>query len=93
MIICYGACAVWPSTSFDTLQSDQSPLPKGPLTTDEISWFVSCFCIGGLLGTVLFGTIVNVVGRKTYCCLLAVPMIVSVIYGAIFFIRSIYATI
>lgn len=70
-----GTVMGWPSVSIGTLQSEWTPLDS-PISTLEISWVVSLFCVGGLVGTILFGLITNLVGRKMYLLLLAVPMIV-----------------
>lgn len=78
MIVGYGTSFIWPATSYATLQSELSPLNHGPISTEEMSWIVSMFCMGGFLGTILFGAIANAVGRKTYMCLLALPQIVLV---------------
>lgn len=77
MIISYGTACGWPSVSFGTLEGEFSPLADGPLSTEEISWIVSLFCMGGFIGTVLLGAIVNFIGRKSYLCVLAIPQIVS----------------
>lgn len=77
LIIGYGTACGWSSVSFVTLQSDQTPLDDGPLSTQEISWIVSMFCVGGLCGTIVLGMMTNAVGRRTFLLLLAVPQIVS----------------
>lgn len=76
LIVGYGTSCGWPSVSFATLQSEQTPLDNGPLTTEQISWIVSIFCFGGLLGTLLFGAMANVIGRKSFVLLMAIPQIV-----------------
>lgn len=81
MIVGYGTSCIWPAISFDTLQSGEwSPLANGPISTEEISWIVSIFCMGGFLGTIFFGLIANALGRKTFLCLMAVPQIVGVLF-------------
>lgn len=78
LIIGYGTTCGWPSVSFATLESAAlTPLENGALNTEEISWLVSLFCLGGFVGTIFFGTIINVIGRKPFLCLLAIPQIVS----------------
>lgn len=77
MIVGYGTSCIWPAISFETLQSEQSPLENGPISTQEISWIVSIFCMGGFLATIVFGVFANAVGRKTYLCILSVPQIVG----------------
>lgn len=82
LIVSYGTTVGWPSVSFDILESpERTPFVTGPLNTVQISWLVSLFCLGGFLGTILFGILINLIGRKTYLCLLAVPQIVWNIIG------------
>lgn len=78
MIIGYGTSFIWPAISFDKLKSElSSPLDDGPVTTEEISWIVSIFCLGGCLGTLCFGIIADRIGRKSYLCWLAIPQFVK----------------
>lgn len=77
LIVSFGTSCGWPSFSFLILESKETPLKSGPLTTEELSWIVSIFCFGGIVGNFLFGWLVNKFGRKQMLCILAVPQIVS----------------
>lgn len=46
------------------LSSDKTPLSSGPLNNEEVSWIGSINCIGGLLGSILFGYSTSVIGCK-----------------------------
>ena len=54
----------WNSPSFPVLQSEDSPLPSGPITEEETSWILSSMSPGCLLGSLLFGWIMEQWGRK-----------------------------
>lgn len=77
--VCYGASAGWPSSSFLLLQSDElTPLSSGALSKEEMSWIASILCIGGFVGTILFGLLADVLGRKYILCFQGIPSIVSI---------------
>lgn len=66
-----------PSSSFLLLQSDElTPLSSGALTKDEMSWIASILCIGGFLGTIIFGLLADILGRKYVLCFQGIPSIV-----------------
>lgn len=66
-----------PSSSFLLLQSDElTPLSSGSLTKDEMSWIASILCIGGFLGTIIFGLLADLLGRKYVLCFQGIPSIV-----------------
>lgn len=73
----FGTSCGWPSFSFLILESEETPLKSGPLTTEELSWIVSIFCCGGVAGNFLFGWLVDKFGRKQILYILAVPQIVT----------------
>lgn len=56
-------------------QSEASPI--GMMNSDQISLIVSLLCIGGTVGTILFGLCSDVWGRKTMLLLIAIPQIVA----------------
>lgn len=58
------------------LESDESPLPSGKISVDEVSWISSLICIGGLIGNVFWGFITNRFGRKRPLITLTAPTIV-----------------
>lgn len=74
--IVYGIVCGWPSPNIPILSSQDTPLPTGPLSHEELSWISSILCIGGLTGTFLFGWIGNHFGRKYPLCFLTVPLCV-----------------
>lgn len=73
--VCYGVALGWPSASLLLLQSPDTPLPGGPLTTAECSWIGSLIALGGLCGNMLFGWLSGRIGRKPILLLAAVPML------------------
>ncbi|CAD7088662.1 unnamed protein product [Hermetia illucens] len=68
-----GHSTAWCAPSLPLLQSENSPLPSGPITVEEASWIGSTVCIGGILGTFLFGILVDQLGRKKALYLLTIP--------------------
>lgn len=48
-------------------------LETGPASYEEISWIGSVICIGGFLGTILFGRMSTWFGMKTTLLLLMIP--------------------
>lgn len=77
LIVAFGTSCGWPSFSFLILESDDTPLKSGPLTTEELSWIVSIFCFGGVAGNFLFGWLVDKFSRKQILYFLSIPQIVS----------------
>lgn len=78
IVISYGAICGWPSVTFPILQSaDQTPLDVGPLSTEQISWVGALLCPGGLLGTLVYGWMMDKIGRKMSICSTAIPQIIS----------------
>lgn len=75
--ISYGTFAGWPSAAFLVLSSKDTPLDSGPLSEEQLSWIGSLLGIGGLVGSILFAWLSNLVGRKLALSLVAFPAIVS----------------
>lgn len=73
----YSISVGWTASSFLIYDSDDSPLPTGRLSMDELAWIGSILGIGGLFGTVIVGWICDCVGRKNSLLALAIPQIVS----------------
>ena len=73
----YGCTCGWPSPSFPILLSSDAPLVNGPLTVEETSWVGAILCVGGISGTLLFGYLADIIGRKFSLILLAFPQIVN----------------
>lgn len=59
------------------LTSDDTPLPSGKMTMDEVSWVVSLLSVGAIFSNVVFGFVANHFGRKISLFLIGIPMIVS----------------
>lgn len=71
----YGVACGWPSVTIPILSSIDSPI--GAQSNEILSWIVSLMCIGGLTGTLFFGWITNILGRKIPLWFLSAPSIVS----------------
>lgn len=72
-----GHAVAWLAPTLLVLQSENSPLVSGPVTVEEASWIGSVVSVGGITGTILFGTLLNVIGRKKSLYLLTIPHTVS----------------
>lgn len=59
------------------LESEQTPLETGPLTSPEIAWVGSLLGIGGVVGTIVVGWMCETFGRKWSLIFMAVPMAAS----------------
>ncbi|XP_039437009.1 solute carrier family 2, facilitated glucose transporter member 8-like isoform X2 [Culex pipiens pallens] len=73
----YGFVCGWTSPSIPVLQSAETPLPSGPITTDQGSWIGAAMCVGGFLGNAVSGWMADRYGRKLTACLAAIPQIIS----------------
>ncbi|CAO1413721.1 unnamed protein product [Diamesa hyperborea] len=73
----YGASCGWNSPSIPILESDDSPLNSGPVTSEESSIIGSILCLGGLVGTLLFGWLMERIGRKISICITAIPQAIA----------------
>jgi len=73
-----------------TGSNETSPLGEDaiPLTDEDISWIGGFFCIGGILGTPLYGYFATSFGRKLTLILAALPFILA--YGLILIADSSY---
>lgn len=56
-------------------QTEESPI--GILNSDQVSLIASILCIGGTVGTIVFGCIVDHWGRKTTMILIAIPQLAA----------------
>lgn len=59
-------------------QSEDSPI--GMLSSSQISLIVSILCVGGCLGTVVFGFLCDVLGRKLSMLMAAIPQIAANVF-------------
>lgn len=66
----YGLAVGWCSYNTPILLSDDSPLESGPVTIAQMSWIASIYCLGGGIGSFIFGFIADKIGRKyaMLCC-------------------------
>lgn len=69
----HGCALGWLSPSLPYLRSDESHLVTGPVSSDEVSWIGSSLCIGGFIGTIAFGKIAEMLGKKKALLLLVFP--------------------
>lgn len=82
--LAHGVVQSWTSPVLPFLQSDESPLTSGPITTEEASLIGSLSCVGGFTGTFLYAFFADKYGRKKAILCLAPPTILfwlSVIYA------------
>lgn len=77
MTISYGGFSGWPSASFLELQSKDSPLETGPMSSSDVGWVGSIICVGGVLGTIFYSWFADSYGRKKCMLLVALPSLVS----------------
>ncbi|XP_059610684.1 facilitated trehalose transporter Tret1-like [Phlebotomus argentipes] len=73
----FGLSIGWVSPSIPQLLSPESPLPSGPISVDEASWVSSIPYLSGAFGTVIFGWLVDHLGRKYSVYIGAVPNIIA----------------
>lgn len=82
LTLIYGINVGWVAPNMLLFQSENSPV--GELTTAQISLIVSLMCLGGVVGTSLFGIMAEKWGRKWTLIWIAVPQILGgilLIYG------------
>ncbi|XP_055640539.1 facilitated trehalose transporter Tret1-2 homolog [Toxorhynchites rutilus septentrionalis] len=74
--ISYGFTCGWTSPSFPILESWDTPLLSGPISSEEGSWIGASLCIGGFIGNLVSGWMADRYGRKLTACLAAIPQII-----------------
>lgn len=67
----------WTSAAIPFLKSSESPLKSGSITTEEASLIGSSLTFGGIFGTLVFGYIATIIGRKRTIFLIALPQILG----------------
>uniref|UniRef100_A0A8D8B3U9 Facilitated trehalose transporter Tret1 n=1 Tax=Culex pipiens TaxID=7175 RepID=A0A8D8B3U9_CULPI len=72
----YGITVGWTAPIIPLLQSPDSPLPSGPISTAEASWIGSVMGFGGVTGTLLIAPIHTYFGKKVALLSLAVPHLI-----------------
>ncbi|GAB0091267.1 hypothetical protein DMENIID0001_060860 [Sergentomyia squamirostris] len=81
--IIFGICVGWASPIAPILTSEEeTPLPSGPLTVDEISLVSSIMALGGMLGAIVFGWISNRLGRKWTLIVGTIPQVIAYVFMA-----------
>jgi MFS family permease len=81
----YGLSTGWTSAALPLLQSKDNPLPV-EISRDDGSIIGSILTVGGFFGTICFGYLMNVIGRKWTLYLVAFPQIIGWI--AMYFAQS-----
>lgn len=79
MTLTHGVGVGWLSPSLRLLGSDHSPLGD-PITITEASWMGSLIGLGSLTGNIIFGLLLDRLGRKLCMYFLAIPNMVSSYY-------------
>ncbi|KAM7364422.1 facilitated trehalose transporter Tret1-like [Cochliomyia hominivorax] len=70
----HGIATGWISPALHQLQSYNSPT-NFVVSVEEVSWIGSLFGLGSLTGNILFGLLLNRIGRKWCMYLIAIPYI------------------
>ncbi|XP_062125159.1 facilitated trehalose transporter Tret1-like [Drosophila sulfurigaster albostrigata] len=83
MTFTHGVGVGWLAPSLPLLGSEETPLDK-PISIDEISWVGSLIGLGALTGNIIFGLLLDRLGRKLCMYLLAIPNMIYwiLIYSA-----------
>jgi MFS family permease len=75
--LAHGAAIGWTSPFLPILESNLSPLDDGKITKEESSWIGALLCVGGVIGTFIFGWMADKFGRKISSCAIAFPQLVT----------------
>lgn len=73
LVVAHGCAMGWTSPFIPYLKSPETHLESGPLTSEDVSWIGSLLSIGGLIGTVAFGSITEKIGKRNTMFLLVIP--------------------
>lgn len=73
--MCYGISVGWAAPNTVLFMTEDSPI--GVMTASQISWIASMICIGGIVGTIVFGGLVDILGRKIVTIGIAIPQILA----------------
>lgn len=76
----YGASVSWAGPNFLILESDDTPLQSGKLSTVEASIVVSIPCFGAIISTLFYTFMLDRLSRKLLLLSLAVPQLVNLLY-------------
>uniref|UniRef100_A0A182TTK4 Major facilitator superfamily (MFS) profile domain-containing protein n=1 Tax=Anopheles melas TaxID=34690 RepID=A0A182TTK4_9DIPT len=69
----------WSSSALPTLQTsagDERLLESGAITLQQASWIGGALCLGGIVGTLVGGAIVDRIGRKWTAWIAGLPLVV-----------------
>lgn len=75
--VSYGMAIGWSSPSLPILLSDDSPLETGPISPNEAAMISAVLCVGGALGAISSGFIIDQIGRKPSLLMCGLLQIVS----------------
>lgn len=75
-MLSFGCTIGWLSPALPLLQSIETPLISGPMTTEQVSWTGSTLPLGALAGNIIYGYLMVRIGSKTCLMSLAVPQLV-----------------
>lgn len=74
LTFCHGLAFGWVSPLMKLLYSDDTPLYR-PVTIEELSWIGANTCLGGLVGDLLAGFLVDRIGRKWMMIIACIPQV------------------
>ncbi|XP_040168173.1 facilitated trehalose transporter Tret1-like isoform X1 [Anopheles arabiensis] len=77
--VSYGMISGWSSSALPTLQTsagDERLLESGAITLQQASWIGGALCLGGIVGTLVGGAIVDRLGRKCTAWIAGLPLVV-----------------
>lgn len=74
----------WLTMALPLLQSEETPLETGPITTEQVSWAGSIMSIGALLGNFTIGYLTNKIGSRHATFILGIPQMVSELFCSSF---------
>lgn len=76
MTLTHGIGVGWLAPSLPLLGAELSPLDR-PISIEEASWVGSLIGLGALAGNIIFGLLVDRLGRKMSMYFLAIPNMVN----------------
>jgi len=77
MTFTHGVGVGWLAPSLPLLGSEKSPLGQ-PINIDEASWVGAFVGLGALTGNIIFGLLLDRLGRKMCMYFLAIPNMVNI---------------
>ncbi|XP_067009325.2 facilitated trehalose transporter Tret1 isoform X1 [Anabrus simplex] len=79
LALSFGLTMGWSSSALPLLQSADTPLPCGPISSSDASWLVSLLCLIAMVTTPLYRYICERFGRKMCGYLTVLPGLISVV--------------